>query len=278
MAKTLHILNGDSTASIFSQSQVEGDVIIWREMLCEGPICKEVGSDEFWKKRYNYFENDLGIGKLEYFDKTIKEIVKLENVAKYDEIILWFEYDLFCQINLMALCTYLLESYDKSVMYHLVCTGKENGKDQLQTLGDYDAKSYPQLLGKKKKLSRKKLLFAKKCWEIYVNNNPEELKAFDFNQKPDFAYFQMAIIQHLERFPKSNGLNQIQQKMLELIDGENLNKNQIIREMLLWQRTETVYGFGDLQYANYLDKLNAYYSMNDEIYRLNESGKRIINA
>ena len=276
MAKKLHILNGDSTALTLKKSGIEGDVVVWREMLCEGAICKEVGSDEFWLKRYDYFENELGVTKLEYFDKTIKEIVKLENVANYDEIILWFEYDLFCQVNLMALCTYLLESYDKSVTYHLVCTGKENDKVQLQTLGDYDAESYPQLLGKKKKLSRIKLLFAKKCWEIYVNNNPEELMAFNFNQKPDFAYFQMAIDQHLQRFPKSNGLNQIQQKLLEVIGSNSLTKNQIVREMLLWQRTETVYGFGDLQYVNYLDNLNAYYTMNDENYQLNEKGKKFI--
>ncbi|QCX37028.1 DUF1835 domain-containing protein [Aureibaculum algae] len=276
MAKKLHILNGDSTALTLKESGIEGDVVVWREMLCEGAICKEVGSDEFWLKRYDYFENELGVTKLEYFDKTIKEIVKLENVANYDEIILWFEYDLFCQVNLMALCTYLLESYDKSVTYHLVCTGKENEKDQMQTLGDYDAESYPQLLGKKKKLSRIKLLFAKKCWEIYVNNNPEELMAFNFNQKPDFAYFQMAIDQHLQRFPKSNGLNQIQQKLLEVIGSNSLTKNQIVREMLLWQRTETVYGFGDLQYVNYLDNLNAYYTMNDENYQLNEKGKKFI--
>lgn len=268
-------MNGDSTAEILKQTSIEGDMVIWREMLCEGPICKAVGSDEFWLKRYQYFENELGVSKLEYYDKTIKEIIKLEDVSGYDEVVLWFEYDLFCQVNLMALCTYLLENYSKSVLYYLVCTGKEKGKDQLQTLSDYETDSYPKLLENKVKLSRSKLLFAKQCWEIYVENNPEKLKAFIFNKYSKFAYFQLAINQHLKRFPKVNGLNQIQQKILEVINLGNLNKNQIVRDMLIWQRTETVYGFGDLQYFNYLEKMSDYFSINNEIYCLNDMGKKL---
>ena len=38
MNKTLHILNGDSTAESFAKSSLEGDVLIWREMLCEGSL------------------------------------------------------------------------------------------------------------------------------------------------------------------------------------------------------------------------------------------------
>ena len=94
MAKVLHILNGDSTASILKQTSIEGDIVVWREMLCEGPLCKEVGSDEFWMQRYDYFKDELGVSKLEYFDKTIREIVQLEEVSDYNEVVLWFEYDL----------------------------------------------------------------------------------------------------------------------------------------------------------------------------------------
>ena len=45
MSNILHILNGDSTAQIMEKSSLEGDVIVWREMLCDGPLQKDVGSD-----------------------------------------------------------------------------------------------------------------------------------------------------------------------------------------------------------------------------------------
>ena len=134
MANTLHIVNGDSTAEILKKTTLLGDIIVWRELLCEGPVCKDFGSDEFWKLRYDYFESELGVSKLEYFDKIIKETVRLEDVSEYSEVVLWFEFDLFCQINLMVLCSYLLQNFSKNTSYKLVCTGWVKGKDKFQSL------------------------------------------------------------------------------------------------------------------------------------------------
>ena len=276
MNKTLHILNGDSTAQFFSKSTLQGDVIVWREMLCEGSLHNDVGSDEFWKKRYDFFENEVGVSKIDYFDKTIKEFIILEDVSSYNELILWFEYDLFCQVNMMALCVYLLKYYKKNINYYLVCTGHEKGKQNLQTLSDYSSNEYPTLYENRVKLSRNNLLFIEQCWNLYVENNLEELKLFDFNKQDKFMYLQKAITQHLERFPSKNGLNQIENKLLETIDTGFSSRESIVNEMLHWQDKETVYGFGDLQYYLYLKKLNNYYSVKNEIITLNNKGKELI--
>ena len=34
----LHILNGDSTRYGFEQTGIEGDIMVWREVLSEGPV------------------------------------------------------------------------------------------------------------------------------------------------------------------------------------------------------------------------------------------------
>jgi len=276
MTKTLHILNGDSTYAIFKKSAVSGDVIVWREMLCEGKIVKDVGSDQFWKERYSYFENELGIEKLDYFDKTIKELIQLEDVSNYNEIVLWFEYDLFCQVNLLALCTYLLKSYRKDVLYFLVCTGKENGKSQLQTLADYSPNEYQNLYQKKTKLSRNDFLFAQKAWEVYVENGINSLKDFDFNKSKKFIYLQVAIDQHLLRVKDEDGLNQIDYQILKLINVGFHNEKDLLKELLHWQKENTVYGFGDLQYKNYIKKLGDFLVFENEKINLNKKGKEII--
>jgi hypothetical protein len=276
MNKTLHILNGDSTATIFSKSTIQGDVIIWREMLCEGSLHKDVGGDEFWKKRYAFFEEEMGITRLEYYDKTIKELIKIDEVSSYNEVVLWFEYDLFCQVNLMALCVYLLKHYRKDINYYLVCTGHEKGKQYLQTLSDYSPNEYQILYKNKIKLTRNSLLFSEQCWHVYVENNLEELKRFDFNKQDKFKYFQKAINQHLQRFSSQNGLNQIENKILEIINSGVSDKNSIVKELLFWQQKETVYGFGDLQYFLYLKKLGDYYTVKNELMTLNDKGIKLI--
>ena len=276
MNKTLHILNGDSTAEIFSKSNNKGDILVWREMLCEGGLHADVGSDAFWKKRYTFFEEEMSITRLEYYDKIIKELIKIEEIAKYNEVVLWFEYDLFCQINLLALCTYLLKYYRKDIRYFLVCTGYEKDKNDLQTLSDYSSNDYEELFKNKIKLTRHNLLFAQRGWQLYVENNEENLKEFDVDQCSKFKYLQAAIHQHLQRFPTKNGLNQIENKILEIVNTENIDKKTLIKTLLVWQRKETIYGFGDSQYLLYLNKLADYIAVKNEIITLNAKGKELI--
>jgi len=276
MTNVLHILNSDSTHGIFKQASISGDIVVWQEMLCEGKVEKDVGSDLFWKERYRYFQNEFGIEKLEYYDKTIKEIIKLQDIASYGEVVLWFEYDLFCQINLLALCSYLLKSYRKDIRYFLVCTGKENGKDQLQTLVDYSPEEYENLYRNKIRISRNHLLFAQNAWEIYVENDINLLKAFDFNQNKKFVYLQAAIDQHLLRFEDEKGLNQIDHKILSFINAGIQNERDLIKELLYWQKEETVYGFGDLQYEQYITKLSEFIENINGALKLNQKGLEII--
>ena len=49
----LHILNGDATLRPFIESKIAGDVVIWREILSEGPA-KNVSTQEFFQLRAEY--------------------------------------------------------------------------------------------------------------------------------------------------------------------------------------------------------------------------------
>ncbi len=273
MPKTLHILNGDATKVIFEKSRLKGDLLIWREMLCEGALDKEVGTDAFWKKRYTFFEDEVGVSKLDYFDKSLKEILKIENIGNYEAVVLWFEYDLFCQINLLGAMAFLLKYYQKHIKFYLVCTGREKGNQDWKSLSDYSPEQYNFLYENRIKLSRNDLLFAKEAWDVYVTNNPTDLVAFPFDKNKKLAYLQLAIRQHLHRFPKENGCNQQEEKLLEIIGENQFNHHEIIREILRWQNKETVYGFGDLQYDLILSALEKYYTIKEGIYSLNALGK-----
>lgn len=277
MNKTIHVLNGDAIVPIFNNAEIKGDRVIWREMLCDGPLDSTVASDEFWKKRYAFFEEKYEIQKLDYFDKTIKELLKVEDLANYDELVMWFEYDLFCQVNLMALCSFLLQNYRKDVLYYLVCVGKVKGKESFQSLSDFSAKEYQTLYTNKIKITRSNLLFMDQCWKLYVNNNYDALKDFNFNKYSKFRYLQGAINQHLKRFPNKKGIHEIEETLLKLINEKPYTATEIVAKMLEWQKLNTVYGFGDLQYFTYLKELNNYYNIKNNKYYLNKLGSSLIS-
>ena len=102
------------------------------------------------------------------------------------------------------------------------------------------------------------------------------LKDFNFKNRK-FQYFQQAIKEHLKRFPTEIGLNEIQYKMLDIINSATLTANEIVRDLLIWQHQETIYGFGDMQYFLYLKKLHSFIQISEEKYFLNKTGTAIIN-
>jgi len=275
MAKTIHVVNGDAVVPNLLASGIQGDIVVWREMLCDGPVCAKVGSDVFWKKRLDFFDEELGVSKIEYFDKTIKELMKLEDLSNCNELVMWFEFDLFCQVNLMALCAYLYKNFRKTINYTLVCTGIVNGKSLLQSLSDFNANQFVTLYENRIKLSKTNLEFATACWNIYVENNIEKLKKFNF-KNTKFQYFQGAIETHLKRFPIEGGLNEIQYKILDIINSSAHTAQEIVQKLLIWQHKETIYGFGDIQYLLYLKELANFFQISEEKYFINEAGKAII--
>ncbi|MEC8683400.1 MAG: DUF1835 domain-containing protein, partial [Bacteroidota bacterium] len=119
---TLHITNGDSLTDRLNTLDLDGDLVIWREMLCEGPTVEKVGSAEFIAARKKFLKETYKISEADYEQKFVSQLKKLNAINAYDEVILWFEFDLFCHINMLAAISYLIQH--KSMMpIYIVCSG-----------------------------------------------------------------------------------------------------------------------------------------------------------
>lgn len=90
-----NILNGDSLAYSFPDTKIEGDLIVVRECLIDGDILGD-NLHDLWQSRAKY----MGLTEAEYHNKVEKEFEKIMNAPDNSEFNLWFEYDLFCQVNL----------------------------------------------------------------------------------------------------------------------------------------------------------------------------------
>ncbi len=94
-----HILNGNSLQEQFPATIV-GTRIVFRECLVDGPVQSD-SPEEFYEIRSKFIsENYDGCSAEEYLKKTVPEIERIRQIPQYSEINLWFEDDLFCQVNL----------------------------------------------------------------------------------------------------------------------------------------------------------------------------------
>ncbi|UZR94971.1 DUF1835 domain-containing protein [Chondrinema litorale] len=271
-----HIFNGDSSKEAFLHSPLNSDAhvkIAWREMLCEGPVNEPILSDAFFYTRAKYLHETYGID-LNDFENGKSELLRITQISADADITLWFEYDLFCQLNMMATLSYLA---GKHTNIYLVCAGVEEGKKGLQTLGHYKPDDYPQLFARRIKLSQADITFAQNVWQAYAFGTPEKLEQLLRRNTPDtFPYLNSAIKAHFKRFPSTtNGLSEAQHKILTFASNEKLSKNQLVGKLL---RSENTLGFGDLQYFHLIDNLSILLKIEEERVTINNTGKEILSG
>src|SRR3712207_6309986 len=100
----LHILNGDATTRPFMAAGLPGTHIAWREALLMGPIPAESG----WPvNRARYLAQTYELDEVEC-RADLEELERaLDDSLAEEEVVLWFEDDLFCYVNLL----YLIQWY-----------------------------------------------------------------------------------------------------------------------------------------------------------------------
>lgn len=136
--KSIHILNGTEMYKYFKETQFleTEEMIPFNEAMCYGETRKAIFSDEFNEMRAKVHH----VTRNQYADITLKPLQPLFN-EKVDHIALWFDEDMFCQMNMLAILAWLDQrEYKGSIDLHLV-------DHQYKPLKDYslDAKGYAAL-------------------------------------------------------------------------------------------------------------------------------------
>ncbi|WP_299162559.1 DUF1835 domain-containing protein [uncultured Eudoraea sp.] len=275
MSSQLHITNGDSFTQKLKTLKLKGDIITWREMLCEGKTETNVGSESFWKTRFDFLHKNYKVSKSWFVEKTLKEYRSLCNHKQQDQIILWFEYDLFCQINMLAVLSWL-KKHRRYAEIYLVCSGDEDETNRLYRLNDLSDEQLLNSYENKVKLSQNDIEYADYVWQLYCSDNPirlENLIGFDNYQ---FDYLSDAIKVHLRRFPTiKNGLNELENRVLEFsLHQKPKSKKELLGKLI---ENQGFYGFGDTQYERVISSLRPLFSSFNPV-RLTAKGKQILDG
>lgn len=275
MSSLLHITNGDILTNRLGSMDLKGDIITWREMLCEGRTLTNVGSETFWKTRFEFLNKNYKVSKSWFIEKTLKEYRSLCNHKQQDQIVLWFEYDLFCQVNMLAVISWL-KTHRKYAHITLVCSGKEDETDKLYGLGELSDEKLMELYENRIELSQDDIEYADYVWQLYCSDNPIRLENLtDFNNY-QFNYLSGAIKAHLKRFPTiRNGLNEVENHLLQLsVDKKPKTKKELLKTVL---GNQGLYGFGDTQYERIISTLKPLYTSFNPV-RLSKKGKEILEG
>lgn len=274
-ANLLHITNGDDLKDKLLQLEMPGEIFVWREMLSEGPTIAEVGSKEFTKIRKNFLKATYGIPAVDYQEKFLDELEQLKGIDDSTEIVLWFEFDLFSHMNMLALISFLLQQ-ERKLSFYLVCSGRLKGEMELKPLSELTIKQLDKHYKCKIQLNQDDLEIANLIWELYCGDKPKKLMS-EIKKTSNFEYLSSCIRAHIERFPNARtGLNTLENNILLLIQEHRISSdNQLLGYALQYQG---YYGYGDIQMQRVLDKLKVFYKTTKEDVILNEDGTRALEG
>ena len=115
MRKQYQILNGDSLKQQLPKD-ILGEIIVARECLVDGSV-EGNDLDELFRIRSKFLSQNYGGTEQDYYLKTVSEFQKIEHITPNSDINLWFEEDLFCQVNFWFIIHLLNQSENNNPIF-----------------------------------------------------------------------------------------------------------------------------------------------------------------
>ncbi|MFK7833382.1 MAG: DUF1835 domain-containing protein [Winogradskyella sp.] len=263
----LHITNGNALTNYLRELNFTEDMLTWQEMLCEGPTIPAIDSEEFFKIRSQFLKTyyDIEVDA----EDMLKELSMLDDVEDYTEINLWFEYDLFCHINLLGVINLLHQKEINKPLY-LICSGRVKGEKNMKALGELNAEQIKSHYKNKVLLTQDDIDMAIALWRTYCGTDHNILKPY-IVKNSSFKYLSSCLKAHLKRFPHyQSGLGTLEAHILNLIKQNDVkSEDHLLGYCLNYQG---YYGYGDMQLKRKIKELHFFFDKTEDGLELNRKG------
>jgi len=214
MSNILNITNGDCAVEIMNKAGIPGEFLPWRDVLHEGPVPEKLSLEELSKVRAKFIA-DQGWGDAEEIHQSFKERDNtLVSYKDYEKVILWFEHDLYDQLQMLQILDWFQGHKCKETTLSLICID--------QYLGMLTPDEMTSLFKHEVPISDDQLELAQRSWAAFREKTPEKWSALLKEDTSALQFLEGAIVRMLEEFPsQSNGLSRTEQQALKIIsDGE----------------------------------------------------------
>ena len=217
--KALHILNGQAMYHYYMENDfLKGErMVSFNEAMCYGGTCEDLFSQEFIQIRAKVHR----VTADQYKEHTLKPLRPFFD-KEFTDIALWFDADMFCQINLLTILAWLDRAdYKDAIDVHIV-------GDRFEPVSLYRVKAkgyeavYKQVLIQKTIPEYIELAPLKKGIELYVNYLHEDSGLMVYIQEHQDIPETELVLALIKKFAASYGLGDTQ--YLEIIKNHRETK------------------------------------------------------
>jgi Domain of unknown function (DUF1835) len=267
----LHVLNGDATATVFAEAGVAGERLVWRDILVEGPVPAVPGTPAM-AARAAYLTERLGIDADEYVRGVEAQTARLTEARGHDEVVLWFEQDLFCAVTLWSLLDWFTR-HAPAAPLSLVYPAPDGAA---RGLGAMEPSRLAALFVSRRPVAEQTRTAGAQAWAAYAGPDPLASAAFVGRDTPALPFVAGAFRCHFGRFPSlANGLNEVESATLDVLRRGRRQFSELFREVSAHPGVR-LHGMGDVQFAACLRGLDPLVHTGDDAVDVTERGLAVL--
>ena len=237
----LHIHNGDSVAMTARRASLPGRHLPFRESLIAGPVPASLPQHEWIEQRARFLAESYDEKLLRVRNELLEQEQTLDDARHQDEVVLWFEHDLFCLVHFI----YLLERLGKNRHLKMIWAPRPLGACEEEELWEYFNARSP--------VSPAMIRVAGEAWSAYTSDDATALNRFVNSPSNEFAFLSEGFRLQASRFPSvRNGLGEIERRAVE---GIAEGANDFGSLFAHFDESPPRFGFGDGEFLRHLRRL-----------------------
>ncbi len=247
MNRILHITNGDSAVGLMKQAGIEGEILPWRDVLHDGPIPADLPLDELSGVRAQFIA-DQGWGAYTDVREGFRQRDDtLKSFRDFERIILWFEHDLYDQLQLIQILDWFRDQELGSTQLSMICTE--------QYLGEADVEQIRLLTQQEMAINDSQLTLAEWAWQTLRASSPEGWNNLFTDDTSALPFLKNALIRLGMEFPDHRtGLSFTEYQILDIMARGESRPGRIFQR---YHALEDPRFMGDLSFFSRLKGLMA---------------------
>jgi len=227
----LNITSGDCCGQLLKDSSVSGDVLVWHDVLYDGPLRNGgVLSENDMLERAKYLSNstDGGLSQDDVFHGLKKAYTRLSDLQNYEEIIFWFDACLFDLSMLAHLLTCI--PLDIRGKCRLICINEFDDISPFNGLGQLTSEQIASLSPERQIITEEQFEFAILVDYAFATQSKKDFIKIVNYKNPPLPYFDKAVERWLEEKPsEEQQLGKLENMILDAINNGCEKPRQIFQ-------------------------------------------------
>ena len=214
----LHITHGDMAAELLRSARLPGEVLTWRDPLIEGPVPGSKGAEALRQTRAETFARIYYINPYDVQQQFAERDGQVER-HKSGEFVLWFESDLFDQLQILQVLEMLDRLSVEPEKIAVCCIDSYPGLVRFNNITELAPTEFGELYERRPRLRKETLRLAKAAWLAFIDSTPERMLALDLSNARQLPFLREAFDRLWQEYPnRTNGLSLLQNRILQALD------------------------------------------------------------